>query len=674
MFAVLLWTWNRRQLHCVCRTWSPEGPFHEVRLHDVIRPHPNHGRGKMNDGVSGRVVFMLNASGHIASWNVSAQNATLYAALDAVGKHFSLVFCEDGGAIAEDLLAAAAAEDRADSCAWQFRKDGSKFWSHIVVHAVRDLSDHLTGFAVICRDLTDSRNAEVKLRGNEEQFRLLVEGVVDYAIFMIDRNGRVMSWNPGAERIKGFTAEEILGKPISTFYTDEDRALGEPGRLLQAAASEGKSESLGWRVRKDGSRFWASVVIDAIRDSDGELIGFAKVTRDVTEARAAQFALEQARMELFQLQKMEALGRLTGGIAHDFNNLLMAIRGSLELLNNRVARDTTSGQLLKNAMDAAERGTTLTKRMLAFARNRDLKTSAIDMAALVEAMRDLLERSIGPHIRLELKASPNVPLVIGEPNEIELAILNLAINARDAMLDGGRLSLSVEEVVVDTAASVKLPPGRYVRLSVSDSGAGMDEATVAKASEPFFTTKSIGKGTGLGLSMVHGLAEQLSGRMIVRSKVGEGTTVEFWLPVAAADAVAVPTAGDAQAAAAELQEEPSACTILAVDDDGLVMLSTSMMLQELGHQVIEASSGPKALAALEQHGGAVDLVITDQAMPEMTGLQLAAAIQERWPEIPVIIATGYSDPDHEAFRAHLKIDKPFGQGDLAAAIEATLAR
>jgi len=499
----------------------------------------------------------------------------------------------------------------------------------------------------------------------DEQYRILVDAVVDYAIYMIDPQGRVSSWNSGARRLKGYDAQEIIGENFSRFYTDEDRARGLPQRGLASAAREGRFENEGWRVRKDGTRFWASVVIDAIRDDDGALIGFAKVTRDMTERRNAQLALEEAREALFHSQKMEALGRLTGGIAHDFNNLLTAILGSLELLRRRFIKspDDDTIRLLDNAMQAGERGAWLTRRMLAFARRQDLELKPVDLGVLVRGMTDLLQRSLGPSISIDTRLPLALPAVQADPNQLELAVLNLAMNARDAMPDGGPVRLAAREETVGPGTI--MAAGRYVCLSVTDTGIGMDDETLSRAMEPFFTTKGPGQGTGLGLSMVHGLAEQSGGRLVLRSRKGEGTTAELWLRVA--ETPAMPQrAANADAPKATTKQ----LTILAVDDDALVLMSTELMLGSLGHKVLAATSAAHALEIL-RHGEPVDLVITDEAMPQMRGSQLAEIVHAERPALPIVLATGYADlrSPEGAILPLPRVEKPFSQADLAAAIQ-----
>ena len=453
------------------------------------------------------------------------------------------------------------------------------------------------------------------------------------------------------------TAEEIVGQHFSRFYTDEDRNAGEPNRALTTAAAEGRFEKEALRLRKDGSRFWAHVVIDPIRDDDGKLIGYAKITRDITERRNTQRALEEAREALFQSQKIEAIGQLTGGVAHDFNNVLTAILSSLELIRKRLPNEPKLHALIDNATQGAERGAALTKRMLAFARRQDLNLVALDIPDMVRGMTEMLERSLGPSIAIETRFPLSLSQVLGDANQLELALLNLAVNARDAMPKGGPLVISAREEIVGPGHASKLEPGNYVCLSVIDAGEGMSADTLKRATEPFFTTKGAGKGTGLGLSMVHGVSEQSGGRLILKSKVGEGTTAELWLRATKTPAIAA-----AAAPAAPETPTTTALTILAVDDDALILMNTSAMLEDLGHRVFTAMSGREALEILAKQP--VDLLITDQAMPGMTGYQLAEAVRERRPNMPIILASGYAELPAGSNLALHRLAKPFWQSEL----------
>jgi CheY-like chemotaxis protein/two-component sensor histidine kinase len=321
--------------------------------------------------------------------------------------------------------------------------------------------------------------------------------------------------------------------------------------------------------------------------------------------------------------------------------------------------------LLENAVQGAQRGTVLTKRMLAFARRQELKKEAVDIPDLIRGMTDLLQRSLGPSILIETHFPLVSKAVLADANQLEMILLNLAVNARDAMPDGGRVVIATREEVLRAGGGSRLKPGSYICLTVSDTGMGMDEATLRRAMEPFFTTKGLGKGTGLGLSMVHGVAEQSGGWFTLRSRQGEGTTAELWLPVAEGQAQQV---GRSERRAIEGVADQRPLVVLAVDDDGLVLTNTVAMLEDLGHTAISASSGKEALEILRQQG-AVDLVITDYAMPQMTGLQLADAIKKEWPEVPVIIATGFAEMEPEAGPSLPKLAKPFTEAELAKELE-----
>jgi PAS domain S-box-containing protein len=622
------------------------------------------------DAVTDYAIYMLDPGGIITSWNPGARRFKGYEEAEILGEHFSRFYTDEDqrAGLPRHALEIAEREGKFESEGWRIRKDGTKFWAYVIIDPIRDRTGALVGFAKVTRDLTERMQAEAALRASQEQFRLLVQGVTDYAIYLLSPEGKVASWNAGAERIKGYAPDEIIGKHFSQFYTEEDQAAGLPQKALEIATREGRFEKEGLRVRKDGTKFWANVVIDTIRNSDGSLLGFAKITRDITERMKAQQALDETREALIQAQKMEAIGHLTGGIAHDFNNLLMAIQGSLELLQRRLSKgDPKVAQLLNNALQGAQRGAALTQRMLAFARRQDLKLVALRVPALVQGMTELLQSSLGPSIQIETRFLLNLPKAHADPNQLELAILNLAMNARDAMPKGGAIIIEARERTVTNEPVLK--PGQYVCVTVTDTGAGMDDATLQRAMEPFFTTKGIGKGTGLGLPMVHGMAQQSGGRLLLRSKPGLGTTAELCLPVAPPDAA---SAGQEMAPrmASSLGRE---LTILTVDDDPLVALNTSALLEELGHRVFSAPSGMRALEILRREED-IDLVITDQAMPGMTGSELVSKIRAEKPGFPIIIATGYAElPPGEA-EGIPRLAKPFRQQDLAEAIAGAVAR
>jgi PAS domain S-box-containing protein len=593
-----------------------------------------------------------------------------YTEEEIIGQHFSRFYTEQDRAtdLPARALQIAREEGRFEQEGWRVRKDGSLMWAHVLIDPIEDDDGQLIGYAKVTRDLSERKATQDELRRSEERFRLLVQGVQDYAIYMLDPDGRVTNWNTGAQRLKGFAEEEIVGEHFSRFYTEEDRADGLPKRALETALSEGRFEQEGWRVRKDGTRFRAHVVIDAIRGEHGQLIGFAKITRDVTERRNAQQAIEDARARVVQTQKMEAVGQLTGGIAHDFNNLLAVILGNLDLARKRLPTDPKLKQLVENSLQAAERGATLTKRMLAFARRQELEAGPVNVPELVRDMAELLQRSIGPTIQVNTQFPLQLAPAFADGNQLELAVLNLIVNARDAMPEGGTITIAAREERMIPEQTSGLAPGPYICLSVSDTGEGMDEQTLARAAEPFFTTKGVGKGTGLGLSMIHGFADQSGGRLVLRSTKGQGTTAELWLPVA-----------QVKSEPAEPQEKPAErpvtngqhLCVLVVDDDALVLMNTTAMLEDLGHEVLEAMSGDQAQRILRRTPG-VRLVITDQLMPGMTGTHLVEAIRAERPDLPVILATGYSDLPSDAHSDLPRLSKPFTQRDLARAVAAII--
>jgi len=504
----------------------------------------------------------------------------------------------------------------------------------------------------------------------KDGLRLLIDAVTDYAIYRLDASGRVASWNAGAQRFKGYTAAEIVGQHFSRFYLPEDRAAGIPETALRTAATEGKFEAEGWRVRKDGSRFWAHVVIDPIRSPSGDLIGYAKITRDLTERREAQARLDEAREQLFQAQKMESLGQLTGGIAHDFNNILAAILGSVELARKRADGDADPRlvQMLENAAQAARRGVTLTQRLLAFARRQDLKPEPVDVKRLFDDMRHILDRTLDGSSNLMVHFPEVLGAVLVDPVQLEMALLNLVVNARDAMPDGGPITVSARDAVLMEVNAFGLPAGRYVAVSVADRGEGMDEATLVRAIEPFFTTKGVGKGTGLGLPMVLGLAEQSGGRLELESTVGQGTTATIWLPVTeVAVEREILKKSDAPPTAAA-----RALRVLAVDDDALVLMNTEAILLDMGHTVEVAHSGTRALDRLRGEA-AFDLLVTDQSMPGMTGAKLIEVARRERPDLKVLLVTGYAELPAGTAAGVPCIAKPFSPSQLEEAVQAIIA-
>lgn len=604
--------------------------------------------------VTDYAIYMLDRRGVVASWNAGAERFKGYTADEIIGKHFSRFYDEADrrAKVPEKALKTAATEGRFEAEGWRIRKDGSRFWANVVIDPIFGDHGEVIGFAKVTRDLTERKQVEEELQRSEEHFRLLVQGVTDYAIYMISPEGYVTSWNAGAERFKGYVAEEIIGEHFSRFYTPEEAAAGMPQKALATALAHDHFEAEGWRVRKDGSQFWASVVIDPIRAPGGSLIGYAKITRDLTERRLSQLALEQSQEAFFHSQKMEAIGQLTGGVAHDFNNLLSAIIGSLDLAERRAASGADITRFLQNARQAADRGATLTQRMLAFARKQELTMASVDLAETVRGMADLLARTLSNDVQVETRFPPVLPLAHADAAQLELALLNLVVNARDAMPHGGRIVISARGVEGD---GVTMPHGSYAVLAVTDAGEGMCSDTLRRATEPFFTTKGIGRGTGLGLPMVLGMAEQCGGRLILESLPGTGTTAELWLRVATGSPVAP--------SVVEVRHDPvRKLDILVVDDDLIVLMNAVAMLEDMGHSVHEAVSGQAALDVLRNRR--VDLLVTDYAMPGMSGTDLAEAAQRLQTDLKVAMVSGYADLPKGLAVSMPRLAKPYDDNDL----------
>jgi PAS domain S-box-containing protein len=488
---------------------------------------------------------------------------------------------------------------------------------------------------------------------SEDPFKLLAQSIVDYAIYMLDAEGRITSWNIGAERIKGFATDEILGKHFSTFYTKEDREAGVPARALATARDTGRYEAEGWRVRKDGSRFWASVVIDAIHDEDGKVIGFAKITRDMTEKREIQQRLEESREQLFRSQKMEALGQLTGGLAHDFNNLLTAILGATDLALRNINDPDKVRRMLDGVRNSAQRGANLTRQLLAFARAQPLEIKRVDLKQFFGDVTTLVRPSLRTDIEVITEISDQLWPVEADAGALELAILNLAFNARDAMKEGGTLKVSAQNVVLGGEPDGLR--GEHVAIKITDTGTGMSPEIMERVFEPFFTTKSFGEGTGLGLSQVFGFAKQIGGAITVESEPDKGSTFTLFVPASRSAGENHASNGDALG------------RVLVVEDDIIVAELAAGMLGELGFEAIVAHSAKEALdrLAVEEKP---ELVFTDIVMPGgISGIELARKVRDRFPELPILLTTGYSE-QVSGRHGFPVLQKPYELDSLAGAL------
>jgi PAS domain S-box-containing protein len=527
-------------------------------------------------------------------------------------------------------------------------KQQDKFLEIVRVSALTSALAAVLAFAVIMlgglllwRAYRRILRSQASLQRSEERFRLLVTGVRDSAIFMLDPAGNIASWNEGAERVSGYRADEIIGGHFSRFFPPEEAAAGAAQHLLEVAATAGSAEEEGWRVRKDGSRFWASAVITALREPDGDLRGFAKIVRDITERRRQQEALDQSRATMAQLQKMEAIGQLTGGVAHDFNNLLQSILGSIELLQRPAgfADPSRAARLLDTGRRAAERGAALTQRLLAFARRQPLAPQVVDVNKLVGSMSELLHRTLGETIDIETVSAAGLWRAHVDPNQLENAILNLAVNARDAMPHGGKLTIETGNTWLDeeyASTHAEVAAGQYVLIAISDSGEGMPEEAMARAFEPFFTTKPEGKGTGLGLAQVHGFVKQSGGHIKLYSEIGHGTTIKIYLPryMQADEQQPLPEG-----------PKPRACgkraSVLLVEDDEDVRLYSVEALRTLGYGVFEAAEAQAALQLLAEHPE-IALLFTDVGRPGLDGSKLAEEAKRRAPSLKILYTTGYA--------------------------------
>jgi PAS domain S-box-containing protein len=624
------------------------------------------------DAVIDYAIYMTDIDGRVVSWNSGAARLKGYSAEEVIGQPFATFFTPEDQAreLPRHALDTAAHIGRFETEGWRVRKDRTRFWALIVVDPVRDHDGQLIGFAVVTRDMTEREREQTKLLESERRFRHLVQAVIDYAIFQVDKDGIVATWNAGAERIKGYAANEIIGQHFSCFYTEEDKAAGVPARALATADKEGRFEAEGWRMRKDGTRFWASVVIDAIRDDSGELIGFAKVTRDITERMEAQRILRETQEQLASSQRLEAVGQLSGGIAHDFNNLLMIILGNLEAAQ-RTAQAPGSGaanmqRWIAGALRGARRAATLTHRLLAFSRRQPLEPKVLDLNNYLPGIADFLQRSLGETVDIEVSGAAGLWPIEVDVAQLESSLVNLAINARDAMPGGGKLTVEAFNQVLDLEycrSNLEVLPGQYVLISVSDTGVGMAPDTLARAFEPFFTTKEIGHGTGLGLSQVYGFIKQSGGHIKIYSEPNQGTTVKMYLPRRGEQA----DRGDEDSGMPISEEDD---TILVVEDDKDLRAYLVEVLRDLNYCAIGAQDAAAALGILQQSAVRVDLMLTDVVMPGMNGRELSRRARELRPQLKVLFMSGYS-PNAVVHQGRVDrdvqlIQKPVSLQDLSA--------
>jgi len=606
-------------------------------------------------------IIVIDGQGEIALFNPACERLFGYAPAEVIGCNVAVLMPEPYHSEHDGYLQRfrETGEKRIIGIGREVtgrRKDGSLFPFQLAVGAFEREGRRM--FVGVVHDLTHDKRSEAEQRESEARFRMLVDAIGDYAIFMLDAEGRVLTWNAGAVNLTGYTPEEAIGRSRDQYYIDPERFAGAPDEALRIARTQGRYVGEGWRQHKDGHRFWVNVMISALRDEHGAVTGYVNITRDMTAHRQAA----ELREQLHQAQKMEVVGQLTGGVAHDFNNLLAVIVGNLELLDDRIT-DPESRRLVQQALRNATRGAELTQRLLAFGRRQKLKPSLVDVNVLIGSITEMLQRSLGEAIQIDVSLADRLPMVETDAGQLENALLNIALNARDAMPGGGLLSIHTRLDVLQEPRPLldrTAQPGSYVVIVVHDTGTGMAPDVRARVFEPFFTTKDVGKGSGLGLSMVYGFVVQSGGYVELDSAPGAGTELRLALP--AADAGVDSDAGSM----------PARRSILCVEDNPDVRTMTAALLKSLGYAVLAASGGGEALAIL-QRGLPVDLILTDMVMPGgIDGIALADQVQALRPGLPVLFMSGSADEDVLRHTRYVGITrvlrKPMRKADLAGAI------
>lgn len=629
---------------------------------------------------SARDAIITTGTDRTIHWlNGAAEQAFGYSATELLGRPIDILL-DPSETLDEGFFSSAI-----DSKSPSVQVAGCRKTGELVYFAVsfgRWQADDRVFTTTIWRDVTERITAEAAIRESEGRLRALLEALPQL-VWTCAPGGHCDYFNPQWQNYTGARAEEHLGWAWLRIVHAEDRQRLEAA--WRHSLANGTIFDIDARLcRSNGTHQWFKLRSIPVRDAAGKITRWFGTATDITDLVEARDTLrrsndeleaavaertherEIALRQLHESQKMESIGQLTGGVAHDFNNLLAVVLGSLSLLRKSLPDDPRTSRLLEGAIQGAERGATLTKRLLAFARRQELKIEAVDVQKLVPDLLDFLRQSVGPGISIEVDIAPDVHPVKIDANQFELALMNLAVNARDAMPKGGVLTITArdETSVGDEDLLKRLPRGEYVRISVADTGIGMSEATLAKAMEPFFTTKGIGKGTGLGLSMVHGLTAQSGGAVHITSELGKGTVVNLWLPRARREDVKQSAEQPVTAAA---EHGSRGLRVLLVDDDSLVSMNTAYMLMDLGHSVMEAPSGTHALRLLEADSQ-FDVVITDYAMPGMTGLDLANAIKQLRPKTPIIIASGYAELPPDATLGFPRLSKPYTQQQLSEAL------
>lgn len=614
-------------------------------------------------------IFILDRHGYIAAVHAGETLFGSHRSRDLIGKHYASLY---SGLRNSELLEAALNADSAEVPArletWLSQGEDQRIRVEITVHTLKGDDGSVHGFAMVVRDMNLHRRLQDRLREQERRFRLFVNDVTDYAICMLDLRGIVLDWNLGAQRLTGYTAQAAVNQSFSVFFEDAQRSSDLPAQLLRSAAQNGRASVDCMLKRADDDSFAAEVIIEAVHESDGSLLGFAQIIHDRTQQQLAERRLHEAREQIVHAQKIEAIGHLTGGIAHDFNNALQGIISSLELASLSLDRhhNAQAKRHVVVSLDAALRAGRLTQRLLSLARRQTSTSQRTNAIRILSSMRELLDRTLGDDVVLEVAFPDDLPPVACDSGQLESALVNLAVNARDAMGGHGHLSLSCRLCSHDdSSVQVPLDPAHdaYLEITVSDNGPGMSEETRRRAFEPFFTTKPEGRGTGLGLSMVYGFVTQHGGAVDIRSMPGAGTSVLLYLPCDQAGLEVLPPK--------DRKPPPDlrGFRILVVEDNETIRHSVAMRLRQLGCEVAEAASGDQALAKLGE-GAAWNLLLSDIDLPGMDGYELCVQARKRFPDLRVILMTGYADSKwldlEELDSATQALIKPFDMGDLLA--------
>jgi PAS domain S-box-containing protein len=588
------------------------------------------------DGVTDYAIYMLDLNGHVTSWNAGAQRLKQFMAYEILGHHFREFYTEEevGRGVPERNLETAARDGRFEANAWRRRKDGSRFWANVVIEAMRNEPGQLIGFAKVTSDLSERRRTDQVIREAGERIDAIIETIVD-GVILIDRLGKIQSFNPACRKLFGYEIEEVVGQNVKILMPPHFRDEHDSYLSNYHATGVRKIIGIGREVigqRKDGSTFPMLLSVGEAKQ-DGETI-FVGIIHDLSERKRTEGQLVQA-------QKMEMVGQLSGGIAHDFNNLLTVIVGNAEFLGEQLSARRDLKHLADDIGRAGERGAELTRQLLAFSRRQMLQPMTIDCNALLESIHKLLRRTLREDIEIRTEFDPGLIAAFADPAQLESAVLNLALNAQDAMAAGGRLTLTTANVSIDDQYQSLHPdvmPGEYVLVSVTDNGAGIPNEVIAHVFEPFYTTKAVGKGSGLGLSMVYGFIKQSNGHVSIHSEAGLGTTVRMYLPQIATKAAPAPK----PSRIVETVIPDNAGTILLVEDDPFVRSFVVMSLESLGYSVVAAVDGNDALKKLRMDIR-IDILLTDIVMPGgLNGWELADLAKQIRPGLPVLLTSGYA--------------------------------